>query len=254
MSGTKTPEKGITDPFSLDDSFFQTPQQESVNQSSSLPKMSNSIWDIPKEDLVLSPSEIQGLAEGSLYPEEVDKSLENLMSAWGVNDAKERNQLTVRLLTYLIENAPSVRGRFEKDIKLGNKRYPSSMITKHIGADLRRWFYDERIVKLCFEIMKNNPELADRMARSWGVYDRRLHKFCFESSHNLPDELLTAADRTLILNKRRTAIRQAGLFIRADVDTATVDNSERSTGASRAAERDAGRRPVHEFPESLAYD
>lgn len=254
MSGVQTPEKDISDPFALEDSFFQTPRQESKKQESCSVNMSNSIWDIPQEDLVLSPSEVQGLAEGSLYPEEVDKKLENLMAAWGVNDAKERNQLTVRLLTYLIENAPSVRGRFEKDIQLGNRRYPTSEINRCIGADLRRWFYDERIVRMCFNIMKANPELADRMARHWGVYDRRLHKFCFESSHNLPDELLTAADRTLILNKRKTAIRQAGLFIRADVDTATVDNSERSTGASRAAERDAGRRQAHEYPETLAYD
>lgn len=247
MSVDQTVGKSNPDPFDIQGSFLNDSKQESVGS------MADSIWDIPKEDMVLSSSEIQGLAEGALYPEEVDQAADRLMSAWGVNDVKERAQLTTRFLVYLIENAPSVRGRFEKEIVLGNKRYPSSEISRCIGADLRRWFYDARVVRLCYNIMKANPELAERMARTWGVYDRRLHKFCFESSQALPDEELGAADRTLIMNKRKVAIRQAGLFIRADVDAATIDNSERSTGASRSAERDAGRR-YHEVPESLAYD
>lgn len=207
-------------------------------------------FDVGDDALRLTHAEIQGLAEGNFMPQEVDALTDKLMHEWEVTDAHASRVILVRLLTYLIENAPSPRGEYDKVFEVDGRHYNMMAVKKVIGRDIRRWFRDSRIVVLCFRIMKNNPDLAQRMAKSWGVYDQRLWPFCFETSLLLPAEYLSDEDRNLLSAKRGNTIEKAGPYVRADVDRAKVDNSHRSTGASDHAEA----MTVHRRPAGISYD
>lgn len=212
-----------------------------------------SMFDVDDDDIRLAEGEVQALSESTLSPKDVEIMTDNLMAEWGIHDAALRNKVLVRLLTYLIENAPSPRGDFNKVIEVDGKQFELVAVKKHMGRDVRRWFRDSRIVALCFRIMKRNAALSAKMASHWEVYDQRLFPFCFETSLLLPHHFLGIEDRNLLAAKRVNSISKASPFVRADLDRAGVDNSRHFTGTSDRGESMVVR-PRDALMSGLTYD
>jgi len=184
-------------------------------------------------DFTVSSEDAVGLAEKRLYPSETKKIWDNVFAKANITAPAEQHVLKMKLMTYVIRNAYSVRAPYDKAIMVGSKSVPSVYLKEAVGPDMRRFCNDPANVAFQWKIMSapQNAVLRAEQGKAWLITDERLWKFCWEGSLSLSAGLLSGQDRVLILDARKHQIAMATPFTRSAVGLASNNNpGQRSSG------------------------
>jgi len=189
--------------------------------------------DFDGQDFSVSAEDAVGLAEKRLYPSESKRIWDKIFSDAGITSTADRHQLKMKMMTYVIRNAYSVRTPYDKKITIGNKQVPSGILKEAVGPDMRRFCNDPSNVEFQWRIMSapQNGALRAEQGRAWLINDERLWKFCWEGSLSLSASQLGSQDRALILDARKHQIAMATPYMRSAVGLASNNNpNHRSSG------------------------
>jgi len=184
-------------------------------------------------DFTVSADDAVGLAEKRLYPSEAKKIWDNVHSRAGITAPAAQHELKLKMMTYVIRNAYSVRTPYDKVLTVGQKTVPSVYLKEAVGPDMRRFCNDPANVAFQWKIMSalQNHVLRSEQGKAWLITDERLWKFCWEGSLSLSSGILGGQDRVLILEARKHQIAMATPFTRSAVGLASNNNpTHRSSG------------------------
>lgn len=179
-------------------------------------------------DFTVSADDAVGLAEKRLYPSEAKKIWNNVFARAGVTSPSAQHELKLKMMTYVIRNAYSVRAPYDKIIMCGNKEVPSVYLKDAVGPDMRRFCNDPQNVMFQWKIMSApaNKVLRNEQAKAWLITDERLAKFCWEGSLSLSGGELGSQDRTIIMDARKHQIAMATPYTRSAVGLASNNNPQ----------------------------